>query len=100
MVTEEQVKEKLSEVKDPHMGIDIVSLGFVKNIDIEDGKVEITVVLTSPGCPMAQQITGEASEKLEEMEDVEEVGVDLDLEYNWSPEDMSEEAKEKLGHLF
>ncbi len=100
MVMEQEVKEKLKEVKDPHMGLDIVSLGFVKNIEIEEDKVDITIVLTSPGCPMAQKIAGQAGQKLEEMEEVEEAEVELDLEYNWSPEDMSEEAKEKLGHLF
>ncbi|MFW5902793.1 MAG: metal-sulfur cluster assembly factor, partial [archaeon] len=100
MVTEKQVKEKLKEVKDPHIGLDIVSLGFINKLNIDGNKVDIEVVLTSPGCPMARQITKEVEKAVESMEEVEEVDVSLNLDYQWTPEDMSEEAQEKLGHLF
>ncbi len=100
MTTEKKIKQKLEEVKDPHIGLDVVSLGFLNQIDIDGDKVEIKVVLTSPACPMAQQITGQIKQSVEELEDVEEAKVELDTEEQWSPEDMSEEAQEKLGHLF
>lgn len=100
MVTEKQVKEKLKEVKDPHIGLDIVSLGFINKLNIDGNKVDIEIVLTSPGCPMAQQIAGEVEKAVKDIGEVEEVDVDLNLDHQWSPEDMSEEAKKKIGHLF
>lgn len=100
MVTEKKIKEKLKEVEDPHIGLDVVALGFIREIKIEDSEVKIKMVLTSPGCPMAQQILGKVKEAVEELEEVEKTEVELDTEHRWSPEDLSEEAKEEIGHLF
>ena len=97
MVTKKQVLEKLKEVYDPEMPISVVDLGFIRQIKIKDNKVEIKMTLTNPFCPMHSMITEEVKNSIEKIKDVKEVKVELVFDPPWSPDDISEEAKKKLG---
>ena len=96
-VTEDKVMEVLGDIYDPEIPIDIVNLGLVYGVKIEDSVVNIDMTMTSPGCPAAGQIVAEAKYLLEELEGVSEVNVEIVWDPPWDPGKMSEAAKESLG---
>ena len=98
MITEEQVRQALKNVYDPEIGINIIDLGLVYNIDSEGSTVCIDMTLTSPGCPVGPQIIRHAQLQVSELEGVKEVDVQLVWSPLWTPEMMSEEAKDELGY--
>ncbi len=93
----DKVKEKLKEVIDPELGIDIVDLGLIYNIEENDGNVNIIMTLTTPGCPMMAMLDREVVRKVKEVEGVKKVKVEITFDPAWTPEKMSKEAKDKLG---
>ncbi|MFC1720980.1 metal-sulfur cluster assembly factor [Patescibacteria group bacterium] len=97
MITKEQIKEKLKEVKDPELGIDIVSLGLIREIKVstEDDLLtaEVLMTLTTPLCPFANDIILAVENKLEEI-GIEEPRVELTFEPPWQP---SEELRAQFG---
>ena len=97
MVTKSNVKEALKDVEDPELGMDIINLGFVYEIDIKKDKVEIDMTLTTPGCPMGRTLVGKVEKRLKKIEGVDEAEVNLVWEPQWSPEKMTDKAREKLG---
>jgi metal-sulfur cluster biosynthetic enzyme len=102
VVTEEQVRNALTEVLDPEIQIDIVNLGMVYGIDIsEDGKkVKITMTLTTMGCPAYDMLRDEIIERVGSFEGVEDVEVELTFDPPWDKDMMSEEAKLVFKYLF
>ena len=70
-VTEKDVRNALKGVKDPELGLDLVVLGLVYDIEVIGGKVETTISLTSPLCPVAGQIVEDAKTAIEGVEGVE-----------------------------
>ena len=97
MPTKEQVFEILGDIYDPEIPIDIVNLGLIYGVDIQDSKVNVNMTMTSPGCPAAQQIVTEARLLIEDLPDVEEANIEIVWDPPWTPEMMSEAAKESLG---
>lgn len=98
MLTEEQVREKLKEVYDPEIGINIVDLGLVYEINVfEEGDVQVIMTLTTPGCPLHGSISEGTRQAIMSLEGAKNVNVDLVWSPPWSPEMMSEEAKKQLG---
>ena len=97
MVTEESVYEAIKEIIDPEIGINIVDMGLIYDVDIDDTTVDITMTLTSPGCPAGGQIINGTQHVTQQMEGVEEVNVNVVWTPRWTPELMSEEAKDELG---
>lgn len=77
MVTKEKIKKALSKIVDPELGENIVSLGFIKDIKIEDGKVMIKLKLTIPSCPLMNFFLEEIKEKIKKVKGVSEVEVKL-----------------------
>jgi len=73
----ENIKKVLSEVIDPELGADIVSLGFVRDIKIEDGKVKIKLKLTIPSCPLMNFFLEEIKEKVKKVKGLSEVEIEL-----------------------
>lgn len=69
-VTQEQVLHALKDVQDPDLHKDIVTLGFVKNVQIEGGEVDFTIELTTPACPVKDQLKAEAEEKVRALDGV------------------------------
>ncbi|MFB6213813.1 MAG: metal-sulfur cluster assembly factor [Candidatus Nanohaloarchaea archaeon] len=99
MVTKEDVREQLKEVIDPELDINIVDLGLVYEIEVEDGDVEILMTLTTPGCPLHGVFDDLVRREVNELEEVDSVDVELTFEPRWSPDEMSEEARDKLGNV-
>ena len=98
--TNEEVRELIrARVKDPELMMNIVDLGLIYAVEITPEKtVEITMTLTSPGCPAGPEIiTNVQRETHVAFPDVEEVNIHLTWSPFWNPDMMSEEAKEELG---
>lgn len=97
---EEKVVEMLRTVYDPEIPVDIYSLGLVYKIDLaDDGKLTVDMTLTAPNCPMADFILEDVRMKLESIEGVSSVTVNIVFEPEWTKDMMSEEAKLELGFL-
>jgi metal-sulfur cluster biosynthetic enzyme len=97
MPTREDVFEALKVVEDPELGMDIVELGLVYEVEVEGPKVHVTYSLTSMGCPVGPLIEQQIAETVSEMPGVEEVEPELTWSPPWSPEKMSDDAKFILG---
>ena len=97
MITQEMIKEKLRECYDPEIPINIVDLGLVYDIQIQAGAVRVQMTLTAPGCPMAGFFVEDVKKKLREIEGVTNTNVELVWDPPWSPERISDEAKNNLG---
>ncbi|MCK5026961.1 MAG: metal-sulfur cluster assembly factor [Candidatus Pacebacteria bacterium] len=97
MISKESVIEKLKEVKDPEIGIDVWTLGLIYSINTDDDGIEIKMTLTTPFCPFAdvivRQVEQSAKELLEDKE-IQSVRVDLTFEPPWKPTD---EIRTMLG---
>jgi len=77
VVTEKQVLDALSQIVDPDFGKDIVTLGFVKDVAIESGKVSFTIELTTPACPVKEEFRRQATELVGAIEGVHDVHVNI-----------------------
>ncbi len=99
MVSEEKVRKSLKEVIDPELGINIVDLGLVYEVEVEDDRVEILMTLTTPGCPFGSIFDEMVRQEVGPLEGVNEVEVELTFEPSWTPEEMTDEARDELGHL-
>ena len=93
----EAILEALKSVYDPELGINIVDLGLVYEIEITDGDVDITYSLTTMGCPIGPLIEDQMRAVVGKLEGVGEVRPEMVLRPAWSPEMMSDEAKAALG---
>ncbi|MAG85770.1 aromatic ring hydroxylase [Candidatus Poribacteria bacterium] len=97
MITEEIVLEQIKQVIDPDLGLNIVDMGLIYGVDINDDIVDITMTLTSPGCPAAPQLLNGSQTVVQQLDGVEEVNINVVWTPPWDPEMMSEEAKDELG---
>ena len=96
-VTEKDVRNALKGVKDPELGLDLVVLGLVYDIEVEDASVRATISLTSPMCPVAGQIVEDAKSAIEAVEGVDSADVQLTFEPPWTPERISPLIRASLG---
>jgi metal-sulfur cluster biosynthetic enzyme len=97
MPTPEDVVDALRVVEDPELGMDIVELGLLYDVGVEDTKVHVTFSLTSMGCPVGPMIEQQIVETVAAMPGVETVEPELTWTPPWTPERMSEDAKFILG---
>jgi len=95
-LTNNGIMQALATIKDPEIDLNIVELGLIRRVEIEDGKVLITMILTSPFCPLADVIVSRIEEKIGSVEGVREVGVVIDETEIWDWSMMTEEGKKKL----
>ena len=96
-ITKEKVLEALSQVYDPEIPIDIVNLGLVYSIKIENDIVDLEMTMTSPGCPSAREIIMEEQNIVSDIDGVKETNIEIVWDPPWTPEKMSEEAKLSMG---
>ncbi len=96
-VTEKDVLKALKTVKDPELGLDLVALGLIYDIEIEETQVKVTISLTSPFCPVAGQIVEEVKEAIEAVEGVEAAEVELTFDPPWTPERIPPLIRASLG---
>lgn len=96
---EQQIREQLMTVYDPELGIDIVNLGLIYGIDMDDeGNALITMTLTSPGCPIGPLLEEAIRDQLSQLPFVQNTHVQLVWQPRWDPRiHCSEEAKLELG---
>lgn len=99
MVTEEEVREQLKQVIDPELDINIVDLGLVYEIDVEEDSADILMTLTTPGCPLHGVFDEMVRQEVSGLEGLNEINVELTFEPRWSPDKMSDEAKNELGNV-
>jgi metal-sulfur cluster biosynthetic enzyme len=97
MPTKEEVVDALRQVEDPELGMDIVELGLMYDVEVEGPKVHVTYTLTSMGCPVGPMIEEQIQQFAAEIPGVEEVEAELTWSPPWSPEKMSDDAKFILG---
>ena len=93
----DHVMDALRKVNDPELGINIVDLGLVYDVRVEDRTVHIDYTLTTMGCPIGPLIEEQIRQMLEPVEGVDEVEAEMTLSPPWTPDKMSEEAKAALG---
>ncbi len=96
-VTEKDVRNALRGVKDPELGLDLVVLGLIYDIEIQDAAVKALISLTSPMCPVAGQIVEDARQAIEGMEGVDKAEVELTFDPPWTPERISPLIRSSLG---
>jgi Predicted metal-sulfur cluster biosynthetic enzyme len=97
---EEEIVRILKTVYDPEIPVNVYDLGLIYNIEVDEWKnVAITMTLTAPGCPLADFIVEDVRMKVEGIEEVKHVDVNLVWEPEWNKDMMSEEAKLELGFL-
>lgn len=98
LALEEKVVEMLKTVFDPEIPVDIYSLGLIYKIDLSDeGNLTIDMTMTAPSCPMADFIVEDARLKLESIDGIKSVTINVVFEPEWNRDMMSEEAKLELG---
>jgi FeS assembly SUF system protein len=98
-INEAEVMDALHECYDPEIPVNIVDLGLIYGIDInnDDGKVHVMMTLTAMGCPVAGDVMAEVEMRVREVENVKDCKVELTFDPPWSPERMTEDAKWELG---
>ena len=96
---EERIVAMLKTVYDPEIPVNIYDLGLIYRIDANDGDVVLDMTLTAPNCPAAEFIMEDVKMKIESVEGVKSVTVNLVFEPEWDRSMMSEEAQLELGLL-
>ncbi|HEX2914886.1 MAG TPA: iron-sulfur cluster assembly protein [Chloroflexia bacterium] len=97
-VSDDEIIGALKTVEDPELGVNIIDLGLVYRIDIDDdGDVQVYMTLTSPGCPAGPEIKHDVQTALTSMEGISKVNIQFVFNPPWNPSMMSAEAKDELG---
>ena len=97
MPTRDDVIEALRAVEDPELGMDIVELGLLYDVEVAGSRVQIRYSLTSMGCPAGPLIAQDIDRTALEVPGVEEVELELTFDPPWTPDRMSDDAKFILG---
>jgi metal-sulfur cluster biosynthetic enzyme len=98
MVTDGDILEALRTVLDPELGINIVDLGLVYQVDVDEAGVRIALTMTSPACPLQEFIKAQVLEALETAGlTAGDVEIDFVMDPPWTAERMSDEARRQLG---
>jgi metal-sulfur cluster biosynthetic enzyme len=97
MPTKDEVVEALRGVEDPELGMDIVELGLLYDVEVEGQRVKVIHTLTSMGCPVGPMIQENVDQIVRALPEVQDVEVELTWDPPWSPEKMSDDAKFILG---
>jgi metal-sulfur cluster biosynthetic enzyme len=93
----EAVRQALRGVKDPELDLNIVDLGLVYDVEVEDGDVHIDMTLTSPGCPAGPMITNDAYKAVRAIEGVKDVDIEIVWEPYWTPDRIDPKVRAMMG---
>ena len=96
-MSKKKILDILKTVNDPEVGISVVDLGLVYDVKEKNGVVELTMTLTTPGCPLLMFIEQDIIDRLKK-EGFKEVHINWTFDPPWSPERMSKKAKKLLGY--
>ena len=98
MITKETIMNMLTDVYDPEIGVDIVTLGLIYDVKItEELDVNVLMTFTFPGCPYGPALTDEVEEKLKELKDIRNVKVEITFEPAWTPDKIDPDIRAALG---
>ena len=97
MPEKEAILTALKTVKDPELNLNVVDLGLVYTVQSHDDVVDVEMTLTTPACPAGPEILRNAAAALEKLEGVARANVKLVMDPPWSPDRMSDEARDELG---
>lgn len=97
MTLESDILAALREVLDPEIGLDVVSLGLVYEIRVDEAAVRVELGMTTPTCPLGEQLVRDAEERLAPVVGRRSLRVELVSTPPWTPERMSPEARAELG---
>ena len=98
MPSVDEVRDALTNVIDPELGLDFVELGLIYEVEVEGSEVFVTFTLTSPGCPIGPQVTEQIEEFVGELDGVSGIYPKMVFTPPWTPEMMSEDARFALGY--
>lgn len=102
-LAEDTVREALKEVIDPELFVNIVDLGLIYDVNFkpseEEGKEDVTIdmTMTSPACPAGPQLVANSNDAVKKLDGVGEVEVKVVMQPPWTPERMTEDARDQLG---
>tara|TARA_Y100000590_G_scaffold332892_2_gene378549 strand:+ start:6776 stop:7075 length:300 start_codon:yes stop_codon:yes gene_type:complete len=96
-VTEKDIRDALKTVKDPELNLDLVVLGLVYDIDVNDRDVHVVISLTSPMCPVADQIVLDAKNAVAGVEGVKNCEVNITFDPPWTPDRIAPLIRSSLG---
>ena len=96
-VTQEEVFEALKTVYDPEIPVNVLDLGLIYDIQVNEDQVYVKMTLTAPGCGMGPYIAQNAERRIAEIEGVGEIEVDMEFDPPWNPEMITEDGKKLLG---
>ena len=96
-VTKDVVLEALHDVFDPEIPVNVVDLGLIYGVEVDDGNVDVKMTLTFAGCGMGPYIAQQAEWRIAEIEGVEDVNVEMVFEPPWTPDQITEDGKKLLG---
>lgn len=97
MAEQDQVISALKTVLDPELNVNIVDLGLIYTVQIRDSEVDVEMTLTTPACPAGPEILRNAVAAIETVAGVQKANVKLVMSPPWSPDRMTEEARDELG---
>lgn len=96
-VTEKDVRNALKGVKDPELNLDLVVLGLIYDIEVDEAKADVVMSLTSPMCPVAGEIVEQATQAVLGVDGIDEADVQLTFDPPWTPERISPLIRASLG---
>ncbi len=101
-INEDRIRDQLKNVIDPELFVNIVDLGLIYDVDIqtqEDGKhsVKVEMTMTSPMCPAGPQLVGQSQTIIENLDGVGHVEIKVVMDPPWTPDRMTEDARDQLG---
>ena len=99
MVTREQIYEELHNCYDPEIPINIVDLGLVYDVQVDDDRVSVVMTLTARGCPAHGFISDEVRARISSLPGVKSASIQVVWDPPWDPSRMSEAAKKQLGFM-
>jgi len=96
-VTVDEVQEALRDVYDPEIPVNVLDLGLIYDIQINEGQVYVQMTLTAPGCGMGPYIAQNAEWRIAEVDGVSDVEVDMVFDPPWNADMITEDGKKLLG---
>ena len=96
-LTQENVIGALKNVYDPEIPVNVVDLGLIYEVQINEGNVYVQMTLTAPGCGMGPQIAQQAEWAVADLDGIEDVQVEMVFDPPWSPDLITEDGKKLLG---
>ncbi len=93
----QDIYDSLKAVYDPEIPVNIVDLGLIYDVQVNDSNVYVQMTLTAPGCGMGPYIAQQAEWAIQELDGVEDVQIELVFEPAWTPDLISEDARAQLG---